>query len=154
MDAGAQCIARAGVGPWAGVPVAGELVRSWGLLWAVYWPLVTDAGRVTRSWGEGEELSGRWGPVPCQAKCSARRELRLPPTTPSRGSYRTEEDVVEAGGHGVHLTPGGAAPLVLQPAPACDSKPQQQQRKEEEGAGGHRRHQRGHCPVPCGPQGA
>lgn len=74
------------------------------------------------------------------------------PTTPTRGSYRTEENVVEAGGHGVHLAPGGAAPLLLQPALARNPE-QQQQHEEEEGAADRGRHQRGHRPVPCGPWG-
>ena len=74
-----------------------------------------------------------------------------PPPPPPPGAHRTEENVVEAGGHGVRLAPRGAAPL-LQPAPACNPE-QQQQHEQEEGAADRSRHHRGRRPIPCGPQG-
>lgn len=87
-----------------------------------------------------------------QAECgAAHSDPRLPPATPTQGSYRTEENVVEAGGHGVRLAPRGAAPL-LQPAPACNPE-QQQQHEQEEGAADRSRHHRGRRPISCGPQG-
>lgn len=72
-----------------------------------------------------------------------------PARRPPQGSYRVEENVVKAGGHGVRLPPEGAAPPVLQPVPSRKSK-QHQQHEEEEGAANHRWHRRGHCGVSCG----
>lgn len=83
----------------------------------------------------------------------ARRGFAVSPARlpPPRGSYRIEDNVVEARGRGRRLASGWAAPL-LQPAPSHESK-QHQEDEGKEGAADHGWHRRGQCRFPCGPWG-
>lgn len=78
-------------------------------------------------------------PRPCRAGQEGFSTVPLARLAPPRGSYRIEDNVVEARGHGCRLAPGGAATLLLQPAPSQESK-QHQEDEGEEGAADHSWH--------------